>query len=32
MNEAETDMSDFQLYQSVVEATHQYKDLFVCDN
>lgn len=24
--------ADFQLYQSVVEATHQYKDLFVCDN
>ncbi|KAL2104970.1 hypothetical protein VUR80DRAFT_9246 [Thermomyces stellatus] len=23
---------DFQLYQSVVETTHQYKNLFVCES
>ncbi|MBE3041825.1 hypothetical protein IMZ48_04440, partial [Candidatus Bathyarchaeota archaeon] len=23
---------DFGLYQSVVETTHQYKNLFICEN
>lgn len=31
LRKRQADIPDFQLYQSVVDVTHQHKDLFICD-